>query len=85
MKIMGIDIGTTTISAVVADSKNKEVIQAYTAVSYTHLPGKKHRLPRQESGKSLKCSIIFSFFKLLSHCLESNAYGPDISAGFWYH
>lgn len=29
MKTLGIDIGTTTISAVVADSKNQEVIQAY--------------------------------------------------------
>ena len=41
MKILGIDIGTTTISAVVADSKNKEVIQAYTVENQSFLKSEK--------------------------------------------
>ena len=41
MKILGIDIGTTTISAVVTDSKNKEVIQAYTVENQSFLKSEK--------------------------------------------
>ena len=70
LKILGLDIGTTTISAVVADAETGKILESRTVKNNSVIDGTKLQNPQVIIDTVLKIKHIAIFGYLIFICIE---------------